>query len=80
VAGDPNARAIGHAGGDADVDHTRVTIVRQWEPADRSPRGILERQLDFVFDVAPSHIAWAAAGPPVRVAGVAEERAEEIRI
>src|SRR5262245_5403085 len=81
---DTHARSIRHAGRDPHVDVLHLPVVTEEEPSRRAVIRILERQFDFVLDIA----AWAltpsarAGLAPCRTTEVAtaaaEERGEEV--
>src|SRR4029077_12640712 len=83
LAGNPDARAVADARGDADIHCAGMPVVFEREPAGGAVIGILERQLDFVLDVAPRALACAPARAargrlPLAKAAAAEEGREEV--
>src|SRR5215471_13560423 len=80
-SGDANARAFSDPGRNADIHRPRLAVVGDGQPAQRSVRGVLETELQFLLDVAsltgrpgPS----AAAASFVSIASGAEEGVEEV--
>src|SRR5262245_56624323 len=52
LAGDPDARALAHAGRDPDVHGPRAAVVRDREASGSAVQGVFEVQLDLLLDVA----------------------------
>src|SRR6185436_12818047 len=82
LSGYPHARAVAHAGGYPDVDGARLAILLERQAPRCAVIGVLERELDFVFDVATCTLpcpASCAAGAGARIhPSPAEERGEEV--
>jgi hypothetical protein len=78
--GNPHAGSIRDASGDSDVDRAGLSIVLHGEAPRRSVKGVLERELDLVFDVAslsrrPRPRATSSLGT---AEAAAEEGVEEV--